>query len=58
MKLCRLIVDIIGYAMLFAVFVLYNYLESTEGGYIAVAAAVVAALPGVALWHYFHAKYT
>lgn len=58
MKLSRWIIDIIGYAMLFAAFVLYNYLESTQEGYVAVVATVAAVLPGVALWHHYYAKYT
>lgn len=57
-KLRRWAIDIIGYAMLIPAFVLYNYLEQIEGGYVAVVATVAAALPGVALWHYYHAKYT
>ena len=44
--------------MFVPLFILHGYLESTQGSYVAVIATLAAAIPGIALWHYYYAKYS
>ena len=53
-----LLVDVVGYATLVPIFMLYNHLERTYDGYVAVIVAVVAFLPVAAVWHFYYAKYS
>jgi hypothetical protein len=48
----RLLVDIVGYSTLVPFFMLYNYLERTHSGYVAVLVPLAAYLPVAAVWHY------
>lgn len=57
MKRQRFLVDAIGYSTLIPFFMLYNYLERSYDGYIAVLVPVVAYLPIAAVWHFYHDKY-
>ena len=54
----RLLVDVVGYATLIPLFLLYNHLERTYNGYVAVIVATVAFLPVAVVWHYYYAKYS
>lgn len=53
-----LLVDVVGYSSFFLIFLLYDYLERTYAGYIAVIVAVVAMLPVAAVWHHFYGKFS
>jgi hypothetical protein len=52
----KLFVDVAGYAALVPVFILYNYLERSYSGWIAVLGACIAFLPIGLVWHLLRAK--
>ena len=58
MKRRRLLVDVVGYASLIPIFVLYNHLERNHSGYVAVIVALLAFLPVAAVWHHFYGRFS
>ena len=52
----RLLVDIVGHSTLVPFFMLYNHLERTHLGYVAVLVPLAAYLPVAAVWHYYYGK--
>lgn len=54
----RLLVDIAGYSSLVPMFMLYNYLEQSQPGYVAVLVPLIAYLPIAAIWRHYYAKFS
>ena len=54
----RLLVDVAGYSALVPFFMLFNHLERSYPGYVAVIVPVIAFLPIAAVWHYYYGKFS
>jgi hypothetical protein len=58
MKRRRLLVDAVGYSTLVPFFMLYNHLERSHGGYVAVLIPMIAYLPIAAIWHHYYNRFS
>lgn len=54
----RLLIDAIGFSSLIPFFLLYNHVEQSRPGYLAVLVSLIAYLPVAAVWHHFYRKFS
>lgn len=52
----KVLVDLVGFASLVPISMLYNAVEREWGGFYGVLAAAAVLIPVSVTWHYFHSR--